>query len=98
MKTTIKLGNIKFKGIEINNIEFTEEYTLNEVIGLVRFGKQFVEEIIEENPQIIESLSEAFNNKVDSNNMSNELKKFIREINKENNKAFNMSGINRRGY
>lgn len=61
MKTTLKLGSIEFNGVKLENIEFTQEYSVNEAIKMASFGKQFVSEIIDEAPMLFEKLEKAFN-------------------------------------
>ena len=50
MKTTIKLGKLEIKelGLNLENIELTQEYSIGEATKAINFGKRFVEEVIDE--------------------------------------------------
>ena len=68
MKTTIKLGNIEFNGIKLENIEFTQEYNHIEAIQLMTAGKKFAQDLIKELPEMLDDLYLAFNrfNEIDA--------------------------------
>lgn len=68
MKTTIKLGNIEFNGIKLENIEFTQEYNHIEAIQLMTAGKKFVQDLTKELPEMLDDLYLAFNkfNEIDA--------------------------------
>lgn len=68
MKTTIKLGNIEFNGLKLENIEFTQEYNHIEAIQLMTAGKKFVQDLTKELPEMLDDLYLAFNkfNEIDA--------------------------------
>ena len=68
MKTTIKLGNIEFNGLKLENIELTQEYNHIEAIQLMNAGKKFVQDLIKELPEMFDDLYLAFNkfNEIDA--------------------------------
>lgn len=61
MKTTIKLGNIEFNGLKLENIELTQEYNHIEAIQLMNAGKKFVQDLTKELPEMLDDLYLAFN-------------------------------------
>ena len=68
MKTTIKLGNIEFNGLKLENIELTQEYNHIEAIQLMNAGKKFVQDLTKELPEMLDDLYLAFNkfNEIDA--------------------------------
>lgn len=82
MKTTIKLGSIEVKGIKINDIELSQEYTAQDAINLTFAGKSFVKGLIKELPEMFEDLEIAFNkfNEIDKRVEEQQRKEYIEEL------------------
>lgn len=108
MKTTFKLGSIEVKGVKLNDIEVTQEYTAQDAINLAFAGKSFVKGLIKELPEMFEDLEVAFNKfnevnerveeKMEEKDTTEELKDFIKKINEdENNWPFKVVSVTRRG-
>lgn len=61
MKSTIKIGKIEYAGVKLEGVELSQEYTVNEAIGLAHHGKKFVQQLIKELPEMFEDMETAFN-------------------------------------
>ena len=58
MKSTFKIGNIDIQGVKLEDIEFTQEYTISEAMSLMDYGKKFVKELLKELPEMIEDIAD----------------------------------------
>ncbi|MGL4878020.1 hypothetical protein [Paraclostridium dentum] len=54
MKSTFKIGNLSFGDIQVNDIEFTQEYTAQEAVNLLFNGKEFVKELLKDMPVMLD--------------------------------------------
>lgn len=61
MKTGITLRGIEIEGIKLGEVKIEQEYSLTEAIGTAKFVKEFIVELIEEMPSIINKVENAFN-------------------------------------
>lgn len=74
MKTLFKMEGLEINGVKLGNMVVEQEYTAKEAVELIAYGKQFMNEIVEELPEFLSALQVGYDkfNSIDERVCKNE--------------------------